>query len=88
MKNHNYLRQIAWQLADQADANRELQQEQDERSGWARAERQQERLEEQVPPLTEHERQTLKRLGLDTALKKLADATRRDSHATDQSADR
>lgn len=88
MKNHNYLRQIAWQLADQADANRELQQEQDERSGWARAERQQERLEEQAPPLTEHERQTLKRLGLDTALKKLADATRRDSHATDQSADR
>lgn len=74
LHNHNYLRQVAWQLADQADANRELQQEQDERSGWARAERQQERQAEQpepAPPLTEAEKQALKRLGMEQVFQRL-----------------
>ena len=69
MKNHNYLRQVAWQLADQADANRELQQEQDERSGNARAERQMERQENME--LTEAEKQALKRLGMEQVFQRL-----------------
>jgi hypothetical protein len=40
LKNHNYLRQIAWQLADQADAGREQQQRQQVLSGEQRAGRQ------------------------------------------------
>lgn len=69
MRNHNYLRQIVWQLADQADARRERQHEQDERSGAARAERQYER-QEQVE-LSEAERETLRKLGLDTKFQQM-----------------
>lgn len=39
MKNHNYLRAIVYQLADQADANRERGHHQAELNGSARAER-------------------------------------------------
>ncbi|MHB8808943.1 MAG: hypothetical protein ACYC9M_02875 [Desulfobulbaceae bacterium] len=33
MPNHNYLRQVAWQLADEADANGEKQRNENERAG-------------------------------------------------------
>lgn len=39
LKNHNYLRQIAWQLADQADAGRERTQHQQVLNGNAQAHR-------------------------------------------------
>lgn len=39
LKNHNYLRQVVHQLADQADAGRERQQRQDEQSGATRTRR-------------------------------------------------
>jgi len=41
MPNHNYLRQIVWQLADQADAGREQVQRQAEIDGSQRTRRQQ-----------------------------------------------
>lgn len=40
MKNHNYLRQIVWQLADQADAGREQAQRRAETDGSQRVIRQ------------------------------------------------
>ena len=40
MKNHNYLRAIVWQLADQADAGRERQQHHEVATGESRARRQ------------------------------------------------
>ena len=40
MKNHNYLRSIVWQLADQADAGRERTQHHEVQSGEQRARRQ------------------------------------------------
>ena len=40
MKNHNYLRSIVWQLADQADAGRERTQHHEVVSGEQRARRQ------------------------------------------------
>lgn len=36
MRNHNYLKQIVWQIADQADAGRELQQRRTETDGTQR----------------------------------------------------
>ena len=70
MKNHNYLRQIVYQLADQADAGREHQQYQNEQNGNARAqrasERQQPRQDSRVPkeePLSQLERQWVERYG-------------------------
>lgn len=40
LKNHNYLRQVVWQLADQADAGRERTQHHEVVSGEQRARRQ------------------------------------------------
>jgi len=39
MKNHNYLRQIVWQLADQADTHREQQVQQNELTGVTKSHR-------------------------------------------------
>jgi len=39
LKNHNYLRQIGWQLADQADSGREKQVRQAEKSGVTKVNR-------------------------------------------------
>lgn len=50
LKNHNYLRAIAWQLADQTDAGRERQQHQQFVTGEARAKRQ--RGEEEMSETT------------------------------------
>jgi len=65
MKNHNYLRQIVYQLGDQADAGREHQQRQNEQNGNARperiTERQQSRQAEES--LSQLERQWLERYG-------------------------
>lgn len=33
MPNHNYLRQVAWQLADEADAKGERKRNEDEKNG-------------------------------------------------------
>lgn len=40
LKNHNYLRQVVWQLADQADAGRERTQHHEVATGEQRARRQ------------------------------------------------
>ena len=73
LKNHNYLRQVVWQLADKLDADLEARRYQEERNGNARAERQQERQikrQEEVV-LTEAEQETLKKLGLDQTFKRM-----------------
>ena len=70
MKNHNYLRQIVWQLADKLDADLEARRYQEERNGAVRAERLYERQQEEVK-LTEAERETLKRLGLDKTIERM-----------------
>ena len=72
MKNHNYLRQIVWQLADKIDAELEARYNQEERSGNARAERQIERqVEQENIELTEAEKKTLERLGLNSVFKRM-----------------
>ena len=70
MGNHNYLRQVAWQLADKLDADIEARQYREERSGTARAERQVERQQEQVK-LSAEELETLERFGLDKAIERM-----------------
>ena len=75
MKNHNYLRQIVWQLADKIDAELEARYNQEERSGNARAERQIERqVEQENIELTEAEKKTLERLGLNSVFKRMEEA--------------
>lgn len=69
LKNHNYLRQIVWQLADKLDADQEARRYQEGRSGAARAAREYER-QEQVE-LSEAERETLRKLGLDRKLQQM-----------------
>lgn len=69
LHNHNYLRQIVWQLADKLDADLEARHCQEERNGNARAERQMERQENME--LTEAEKQALKRLGMDQVFQRL-----------------
>ena len=70
MGNHNYLRKVAWQLADKLDADIEARQYREERSGTARAERQLERQQEQVK-LSAEELETLERFGLDKAIERM-----------------
>ena len=70
MGNHNYLRKVAWQLADKLDADIEARQYREERSGTARAERQLERQQEQVK-LSAGELETLERFGLDKAIERM-----------------
>lgn len=69
LHNHNYLRQIVWQLADKLDADLEARHCQEERNGNARAERQMERQENME--LTEAEKQALKRLGMEQVFQRL-----------------
>lgn len=69
LHNHNYLRQIVWQLADKLDADLEARHCQEERNGNARAERQMERQEN--IELTEAEKQALKRLGMEQVFQRL-----------------
>ena len=69
MTNHNYLRQVAWQLADKLDADIEARQYREERDGTAQAERRHERQDE--VKLTDAERKTLQRLGLDKTIERM-----------------
>ena len=69
MKNHNYLRQIAWQLAEKLDADLEHRRVREDHGGTPRAHHGQEPREEVV--LSEAEKQTLARLGIDKTIKKL-----------------
>lgn len=86
LKNHNYLRQIVWQLADQADAAHERERIRDERSGNFRANRDEppprpagERgaggvrapRRPAAPPITAEERATLERVGCGRALERI-----------------
>lgn len=66
MKNHNYLRSIVWQLADQADAGREHSQHRAELDGSARSARTTERRPWTPPAddgLSQLERQYLAKHG-------------------------
>ena len=91
LKNHNYLRQVVWQLADQADAARESERIRDEKSGNYRAARDYERTREQsrlaAPPITEQERAKLERLGCGKALERIKRMTGR-NHGADQGTNR
>ena len=73
LPNHNYLRKVAWQLADRIDADLEAIRNQEERSGQARADRQIERQikRQEDVTLTEAERKTLQKLGLDKAIEQM-----------------
>lgn len=63
LKNHNYLRQIVWQLADQADAGREQLQRRSEADGSARANRMTPPDPPVVEELSQLQRQYLARYG-------------------------
>ena len=63
LKNHNYLRQIVWQLADQADAGREQLQRRSEIDGNARANRMTPPEPPVVEELSQLERQWLAKHG-------------------------
>lgn len=73
MTNHNYLRQVAWQLADKLDAELEARQYREERDGTARANRQYDRQIEQQEQIemSQEDMDALDKMGVGESFRKL-----------------
>lgn len=73
LPNHNYLRKVAWQLADKLDAELEARQHREERDGTARANRQYERQIEQQEriEMSQEDMDALDKMGVGESFRKL-----------------